>query len=162
VEPSTAAEYAEYRGMLWVPRDVVCWRHMDRGLRAELLIGGGPDGASGRVIIMAGEHPWPDGSISILWRDERMDGLDLGGSAHKDTRGRKIPTPHRQWFDARGREHTTAVDLQTAGVSTLEQAVRWLVVQSAIEWHAIWQDPPVQPPLPLTPGRGRRRRRKGG
>ncbi len=53
--------------------------------------------------------------ISLIWKEVRVRGLDLCRPAHP-FRGKKVATPHRQFFTASGEPQPEAVDLDAEGI----------------------------------------------
>ncbi len=115
-----------------------------RGTACRWSLTGAPDDC--RLVISAPDRPWPSGQISLIWKGVRVRGFDLYGPAHP-YRGKKVATPHRQFFTANGEPRPEAVDLGAEGIESLGDALRWFLDWCGIEWRFRWQDPPTQPPM---------------
>jgi hypothetical protein len=115
---------------------------------------GGPPEASARLILYVQRHPWPHGNVSIIWRDERVRGIDIVGKRHKHPlTGISVATPHQQWKDAEGREMIEPVDLDEAEIDCMQSAFRWMLEWCQIQSDAVWRDPPFDIAAPLSRGR---------
>jgi len=142
VEPHE--EFEGLRGNLWIEDADIHWSPAETGHRVQVELTGAPDDC--RLVISAPDRPWPSGQISLIWKGVRVRGLDLYGPAHP-YRGKKVATPHRQFFTASGEPRPEAVDLGAEGIESLGDALRWFLDWCGIEWRFRWQDPPTQPPM---------------
>lgn len=117
------------------------WRSAGHGYQAEIPLHGGPAELGGRIVIRHVPGRWPGGSVSLIWGECRF-GLDLSGPVHYDRRTKRIAPPHLQFTTEDGLEETVPVDCELEHIGSLEEAARWLVGKSGLEWHALWVDPP--------------------
>ena len=140
-------EFESLRGRLWIEAGDVVWRPTGTGHRFQVEIAGGSGDC--RLVVSAPDRPWPSGQVSLIWNAVRVRGLDLYGPAHP-YRGKKVPTPHRQFFTTIGEWQAESVDLQEEGLDGLRQALRWFLDWCGIEWQFRWRDPPTQPTTPGT------------
>jgi hypothetical protein len=129
---------------LSTPKDLIGWTQFGNSWQATIPVIGTASGNECRIVIIASTSPPPSGNISVLWDNERVEGLDLDGPRHPNRQGQRIPTPHRQFIDQHGKEDTVAVDLSNEGIKGLETGARWLAKQAGIQWNSLWQDPPLQ------------------
>jgi hypothetical protein len=148
-------EFRSLLSQLGFEREAIAWRQHGNAMEAAIRIAGAPDGAEAELVIRASGEPWPSGSISLLWRGERLHALDLSGPRHRDPRRGSVPTPHCRWIDNLGEAHTDPVDLEREEIRNLESAVRWLVARAGLTWTPTWAD---APPF----GGARAGRRRGG
>src|SRR5581483_2437769 len=146
VQADPPGEYARAAGSLWIAPQPIAWTKTSAWHKAEFSVYGGPADAECHVII---QIPYRHqgltalaSRLSVIWRGQRVRGLDLAEPSHKDSRGRTVPTPHRLCYDAQGRERVGPVDLHQESISTEEQALRWLLRWCGIQWHGMWVDPP--------------------
>lgn len=141
---SPRGEYERYRDHLWVEREPLAWRRLGGGYRAIVRVEGAPPEIECSIVVQIPERAWPGGSFSVLWREVRLFGFDLSGPAHRDSRNRLISTPHRQWYEASGREAVEAVDLEHEGIDGWERAWRWFLQWCGIGAAIPWIEPPAQ------------------
>ncbi len=137
-------EFESLRSTLWIEDADIRWSAAETGHRFQVELMGAP--ADCRLVVSAPDRPWPSGQISLIWKEVRVRGLDLYGPAHP-FRGKKVATPHRQFFTASGEPRPEAVDLDAEGIESLGDALRWFLDWCGIEWRFRWQDPPTQPPM---------------
>jgi len=162
VIPDPAAEYerAMRHGDLRLPPLPVAWHQGSRNWTASILLDGAPEEATPRLVIRASAADWPAGNLSLIWRDVRVRGFDLAGPPHANLRGRMIPTPHQQWYDASGRQEVGGVDLAAEEIDGLESAARWFVKWCEIQGTLHWRQPPLQSRLPDLPAQLPRKQRR--
>ena len=142
INPS--AEFATVDGMLYIELDAITWSPDVRAWRAELIVQGGPIAAGARLIVYVQTQPWPHGSVTLLWRDERMRSLDVVGPSHKHPKtGKPVKTPHCQWLNADGRKQVEPVDLVEVEIDCMERAYRWVLEWCHISSGAAWCEPPA-------------------
>lgn len=141
-------EFESRRPALWLPTGPLAWRTRSREYRAEVVIEGSDEPGLGRLVVSVGAQPWPTGKLSLLWRELRLRGVDLDGPPHRDPRAGAVPTPHQQWYDADGRQHTAPLDLEGEKLATLEHVLGWFLQWCGLPPGPSWTNPPAQPPLP--------------
>lgn len=136
---------------------VVSWYPERGGTTARLPVHGTPvDAATGEDIVafiaLHLDHLAPLLSVALVWDSVRIMGIDMGGGAHRDTRGRPVPTPHRHFYRPDGRFETEAFDWARAGIATpvdhnavFHHFLGWCGLDgSDVQWQ---NPPPMQPPL---------------
>ncbi len=173
--PKCAVAYrralSEGRLYLAVPA-VVAWSPERAGATARLPIHGTPvDQATGEDVVafvsLHLDQMEPLLSVALVWDGVRIMGLDMGGSSHKDTRSRPVPTPHKHFYDPRGRFETVRFDW--TGVGIIAPTEHCAIFHHFLDWCGLdasgvqWQNPPPMQSA-LTPsvapryGSGRRTR----
>ena len=149
MQPNAAREFAAANGSLYIELCETTWEHLPRACRAEYPIQGGPAAAGAKLVLYVQRHPWPHGSVSVIWRDGRLRGIDIVGTRHKHPlTGISVATPHHQWFDVEGQEMIEPVDLDEAQIDCMQSAFRWLLEWTQIQSNAVWRDPPYDVPAP--------------
>jgi hypothetical protein len=135
---------------------VVAWSFERAGVTSRLAIHGTPvDPATGDDVVafvsIQFENMNPLVSVALIWEGARILGIDMGGSAHRNLRGRPVPTPHRHLYRPNG--HLEAEPFDWAGVgiakiddhpAVLRHFLDWVGLDgNQVEWH---NPPPMQPP----------------
>lgn len=141
IEDAAAFDKARADESLYIGQESVAWFEERGGLRAILPIDGGPTGVDVRVVMQLTTHLTPQ-NLSVLWNDTRVRGMDFAGFAHQDARGRRIPTPHCQFYRSDGVYETEPLDVAQIGSTNCEPALRHFLGWCGITSNHLWNDPP--------------------
>ncbi len=136
---------------------VVAWYPERGGTTARLPIHGTPiDAVPGEdieaFVSLQLELMNPLLSVALVWDGARIMGIDMGGGAHRNTRGRPVPTPHLHFYRPDGRFETEPFDWVGAGIvapTDHRATLHHFLDRCGLDGGGVqWQDPPpMQPPL---------------
>lgn len=143
---AAAVEMREFRealdhGELFIAKESIAWQVEASGAVARMDIGGSPQDVGAFITVNFGSRTQA-ASYSLIWRRQRLFGVDLAGPSHADLRGRMIPTPHRQWLGGAGVVLTEPLDRQALGLVTLEDVWRYFIDWCGLHSGLTWVDPP--------------------
>lgn len=160
-ECARAYSEALAEGLLYLDEPVVVgWRagRSGVGVTARFEIYGVPErldpiDTTKAYIALQMEHGSTLPSVSLIWDEERILGIDMGGQAHSNSRGRRIATPHRHFYRDDGRSECEPFEWEDLLTSRddCRGLLAHFLVWSGLQYRRIeYFSPPVvqQPILP--------------
>lgn len=146
-------------GYLYLPSEPIGWDTTRAGAKAVVQMEGCPTGEVARIVLQVGRVPASLSlSLSLIWNEDRVRGLDLDGPNHTNLRGESIRTPHRQFFLPNGQWETEPVNCAIEGIVDGMTALGYFLNWCGLSSSNIWTDPPpLQPSYLGLPKRAGRR-----